>query len=280
MFNKLKLKKEDREKNNFYCGDYDKSAMDLYFSLKGVQPTNPMEWFTMARMGAGNGVEEAMVKILKDSDIVKEDYDQKVDGRIEMEREGVKITGYIDAMTKDGLPIEIKSINNKNSYDIKQYELGNPKENYVGQLSIYMDALGVDSGYLFAISVDGLNRFWFECKKIGDRKYQCKNVIVDLDKEYKRWSNLWNENVKKDVQPDPFEIVYKLPVNEINWSEVSKGDISKARNRHKVIGSKDSWKITYSPYKDLIVKLQGGELGYSKEELEIIKEKTKGFTTW
>lgn len=277
---KLRIKREDREKKNFYCSDYNKPLLDLYFGFKGEKETNPMEWFTMARMGAGNGVEDAMVQVLKDSDIVAEDYNQKENGRVEIEREGIKITGYIDAMTKDGLPIEIKSINNKNSYDIKQYEYGNPKENYVGQLAIYMDGLGVDTGYLFAISVDGLNRFWFECKKIGDRKYQCKNVIIDLDRCYKRWSNLYKNNIEKDVQPDPNEIIYKIPVDEIDWKTVSKGDISKARNGHKVIGGKNSWRIAYSNWKDKIIGLQDAEIGYSPEELEIIREKTQGYTTW
>ena len=280
MFNKFKIKSEIREKENFYASDYNKPLLDLYFGFKNEPQTNEMEWFNMARMGAGSGVEDAMVQILKDSDIIDKDYNQKENGRIEMEREGIKITGYIDALTKDGFPIEIKSINNKNSYDIKQYELGNPKENYVGQLAIYMDARGVDIGYLFAISVDGLSRFWFECKKIGERKYQCKNVVIDLDKQYKRWSKLYTENVEKDIQPDSNEIIYKLPVDEIEWTTVSKGDISKARNGHKVIGGKDSWRIVYSNWKDLIIKLQKAELGYSPEELEIIKEKTNGYTNW
>lgn len=58
---------------------------------------------------------------------------------------------------------------------------------------------------------------------------------------------------------------------------MSKGDISKARNGHKVLGD---WQILYSPWKDLIIKRQGAELGYNAEEITKIKQLTEGYTTW
>jgi len=277
MLDKLIFKKGDRKKRAFYASDTFKPVLDLYFGFKGEEQTNPPTWYDTLKWGAGKGMEEALLKVLKDSDIVDEDYNQEEDGRIEIERYGVPINGYIDAITKDGLPIEIKSINNKNSFDIKRYESGEPRENYVGQLSIYMDALNVDTGYLFVSSIDGLNRFCFECKKIDDGKYQCGKTIVDIDKEYKKWSRLYKQNIETDTVPNPNEYVYKIPVEEIDWTKVSKGAISKARNGHTVIGD---WQVQYSPWKDKIIEMQGSELGYSPEEIEIIKEKTKGFTTW
>ena len=274
----LKHKTEQREKTAFYASDVFKPILDLYFSFKGTEPTNPPDWYETLKWGAGKGVEEAMLKVLKDSGVVPEDYDQKEHGRIEIEREGIRINGYIDAKTKDGLPIEIKSINNKNQFDIQKYEEGYPRENYVGQLAVYMDALGVSRGYLFVSSIDGLNRFLFECNKIGERKYKCKNTEVDLDKEYKRWSKLYNGNIDKSIVPKPTEYIYKVPIDEIDWGKVSKTDISKARNGQKVIGGKDSWRITYSPWKDLILQMQGVAVGYTAEEIEKIKSLTKGYS--
>lgn len=271
----FKLKQEKRDKKAFYASDFGKPNLDLYFAFKGVEQTNPPKWSDTLKWGAGKGVEENMLNVLKDSGFVDENYDQKEHGRIEIEREGIKINGYIDAKTKDGLPIEIKSINNKNQFDISKYEEGKPRENYVGQLAIYMDALGVDTGYLFVASIDGLNYFLFECKKTGERKYKCKDTEVDLDNQYKKWSNLFKNHVEKDTQPDVFEYVYKHDINKLDWSRVSKTNISKARNGHAVIGD---FQIQYSPWKDLIVQLQGSSLGYSEEEMKIIKEKTKGFS--
>lgn len=274
---KFTIKEEPREKTAFYASDFNRSNLELYLGFMGVEKTNPPEWFNHARFGAGNGVEDVLLRVLKDSGYVNEDYDQKEHGRIDIEREGITIHGYVDAITKEGLPVEIKSINNKNAYDIREYESGNPRENYVGQLSVYMDALGVDTGYLFVCSVDGLHRFLFECKKVGERRYKCKNVEVDLDKEYKRWSKLHKECIEGDVKPDLFEVRYKYPVKEIDWKTISKDKISKARNNRGVIGD---WQVLYSDWKDFIIEKQGVEPGYTKEELEYINEVTTGYTTW
>ena len=277
QLSEFKLKQDRKEKKAFYASDFGKPALDLYLAFKLVEPTNPPKWNEILKWGAGKGVEESMLKILKDSGFVQEDYDQKVHGRIEIEREGIKINGYIDAITKDGLPIEIKSINNKNQFDISKYEDGKPRENYVGQLAIYMDALNVDTGYLLVASIDGLNYFLFECKKIGERKYKCKDTEVDLDKEYSRWSSLYNENITKDKIPDIFTKLYKYSIEKINWKEQSKTNISKARNNQKVIGD---WEVVFSPWCDKIIELQGGKRGYSNEELLKIREATSGYTTW
>lgn len=271
----FKLKQEKREKRAFYASDVFKPVLDLYFAFKGIEPTNPPEWNDTLKWGAGKGVEESMLKVLKDSGFVAEDYDQKVHGRIEIEREGVKINGYIDAITKSGLPIEIKSINNKNQFDIAKYEDGKPRENYVGQLAVYMDALNVGIGYLLVASIDGLNYFLFECKKVGEGKYKCKDTEVDIGAEYKKWAKLYTGNIEKDIVPQPTEYIYKRDVNEIDWSKVSKTAISKARNGHAVVGD---WQITFSPWKNKIIEMQGSTLGYTDEEIAIIKEKTKGFS--
>ena len=279
ILTKLKYNTEDREKLAFYPSETNKSLIDMYFGFKNVPKTNPPLWFETLKWGAGNGVEDSMVDILKSNGVVPEDYSQKEHGRIEIEREGVQINGYIDAKDIHGKPIEIKSINNKNKWDIDAYEAGFPKENYVAQLAIYMDALEVEEGYLFASTVDGLHTFWFKCEKVEKRKYKCGKMEVDLDKIYKRWSGFYQNNVLKDIEPE-FEDIYKLPVEEIDWKEVSKGDISKARNGHKVVGSGESWRITYSDWKDLIVEKQGAELGYSQKEMDRIKELTVGYTNW
>lgn len=271
----LNLKIEPREKKSFWSSDFERPVLDLYFAFKGEPHTNPPNWYDTLKWGAGNGVEDSFIKILKDSGIIDESYDQKVDGRIEITRENVPITGYIDAITKDGYPVEIKSINNANYFDVKRYEAGEPRSNYVGQLSIYMDALGVDRGYLLVSSIDGLNRFLFECTR-DNNLFKCGETVVDLDKQYKRWSKLYHNNVLKSIQPKPTEYLYKYPVDEIDWSEVSKSNISKARNDKKILGD---YQVTYSNWKNKIIELQGTELGYTTEELKTIKEATDGYTT-
>jgi len=266
----LEYKQEVKKKDAFYASDVQRPAFELWHQLAGTPITNQMNWYDTLKMGAGNGVESSMLKVLKDSGIVAEDYDQHVQGKVNFERDGLTIHGRIDALTKDGLPIEIKSINNKNQWDIKAYETGYPRENYVGQLAVYMDALGVDIGHLFVATVDGLGRFWFECRREGD-VFSCGNVKFNLAKEYDRW----REILKLD-KPDVFEYRYKIPVDEIDWSKVSADKISKARNNKAVIGD---YQVTYSRFKDLWIKSQGVEQGYTAEEILKIRKLTNNYTS-
>lgn len=273
----LTYKTEQKEKKHFYASDYGKPILDTYLKFKGVPETNPPKWFETLKWGAGKGVEEAMLGVLKQNGIVNQNYNQEEHGGFKMERNGITIAGYMDAVHVNGNPIEIKSINNKNDFDIKSYEDGYPRENYVGQLSIYMDNLGVDTGYLFVSSVDGLHTFWFECKKQSDGVYKCGNVIVDLNEQYRKWNKLYHEYVLKDIEPNPFQYIYKRNIDEIDWKSVSKSDISKARNNRKVLGD---WQVLYSGYKDYIIEKQKATLGYTIEELEKIIKYTEKYTTW
>jgi hypothetical protein len=46
----------------------------------------------------------------------------------------------------------------------------------------------------------------------------------------------------------------------------------------KVIGDPESWHISYSSYKNLLLKAQGVELGYTEAELAAIVLATKGYS--
>lgn len=296
---KLTYNEERRWRTSFRASDFGKSAIDIKLELQKVEPTNPKQWFETLRMAAGKGVELAMVEVLKQNKVVDQEADQEKQEKTVIEREGVTISMLFDAVgvkaggkisgqglnlpndieveIGEGEPIEIKSINNKNSFDIQDYNDGKPRESYVGQLAIYMDALGKKRGHLFCSTIDGLYTFWFVCEDIGDGKYKCGETIVDVKEEYKRFAKIWAE---KDTEPDWFECGrYKVPVSEIDWTKVSTSKISDVRNGRKIIGDEGQWKILYSNYQDLIISKQGiTERRYSEEELEQIKAATAGYS--
>lgn len=311
----LKYSEERRLKTSFHASDYGKLGIEIMLGLKNVEPTNPIEWSSTLRMAAGKGVELQMVKVLKANNIISKDFDQESAEATEIERDGIKIRMRFDALAlpnakmtlndvimpdgqtiemTEGEPIEIKTLNNKNSFDIQSYIDNKPRESYVGQLAIYCDALGKERGHLFVSAIDGLNYFWFTCEHQGNRIYKCGETIVDLNKEYKRWAKI-AEDVKKISTPWElaldvftaekkwkeywFEELYKIPIDKIDWSKLSTTKIGDARNGRLVIGSENKWKIDYSNYKDMLVRAQGATLGYSPEDLEKIKEVTAGFSS-
>lgn len=280
MLNLLDLKfvpDERRVKTSMYASDFGKPIFELYHSLIGTPQSNPPEWYETLKWDAGKGVEMAMLKVLKTNGLVTPEYDQETHGKIEFERAGVPIHGKIDAKLINGdIPVEIKSVNNKNSQDIKKYENYLPRENYVGQLAVYMDALNKDTGVLFVAAIDGLSRFAFNCTKVSAGIYQCGNTVVDLNKEYARWARVWNMAQNK-IEPDPMEYQYKYDIDTLHWKSQSKASISAARNGAAVLGD---WQVKYSPYKDLWIQQQGATLGYSDDELKRINEYTKGYTSW
>lgn len=277
MLDQLRINLEDRKKAAFYCGDFNRPLLDLYFGFIGEPKTNPPAWYETLKWGAGKGVEEKLLQVLKDSGIVAPNYDQKTDGRVEIREQGISINGYIDAWAIKGFPIECKSINNANKFDIKRYEDGYPRENYVGQLALYMYGRGVDYGGLFVASIDGLHYFYFHCKKVGDGLYKCGNVTIDVKKEIARWVKFYNENVVPGILPHVWEYRYKYDLRAIDWKRIPVSTISKVRTGKKVIGD---YQVSYSDWKDKIIALQNECLGYTKEEMDFIMEATKGYTTW
>ncbi len=291
----LNFKQDRKKKESMWPSDCFKLEADIILSLQSVEPTNPPEWTDSLKWEAGKGVEMQMLKILKENGVVNIDYTQEGESR-KATRLEVPISYRLDAMVgedcsiktddtllpqgytlelKKGEPIEVKTINNKNEFDIAKYIDNKPKENYVCQLAMYMDLEGIERGHLFAATIDGLQVFWFTCLKREDGLYQCGDTVVDIQTEYKRWADIWS---RKDKEPNWSEVLYKTPIEKIDWTKFSKYAIGEIRNNRKVAGDENQWKVLYSPYRDLILEKQNVKRGYTPEEIARIQEITKGYT--
>jgi len=262
----------EHKRTSFWATDCEKPLFDLYHSWMGTKPTNPFEAEKLTMFNAAKMCEVALIETLDDMGMLQQVEEQI---KIEMTRHGVPITGYLDGRFKEGYPLEVKSY--YGMYQAKELREGKPRPSYLKQLAVYMDALNEDRGKLVYMDRGTGEMHEFTLLRTGKTSFKCLMVEFDLDDTYKRWSDFYFAHVLTKEEPES-EFRYKIPVGELDWSKVSKGDISKARNNHKVIG--DSWQVAYSPYKNLIIEREGTCLGYSDTELVQIKNLTQGFTNW
>ena len=278
---------ELRERTSFYCTDNEKNQFDLYHAWLRTPYTNPMTPESKVSLGTRKLVELSIVSIFRKMGILVEGKDKEEQRslyRIEMIRNGVKVTGYKDAIIKEGLlniPVEIKT--SDGYYALKELEAGTPKSNYLKQLAQYIDYDEAPYGYLFQMHFEApfrikdMYQFKVEVIKQGDgsKVFRCNEVEFDIWEVYKRWANIYNTYIEPKIEP-PSEFRYKFPIEEIDWTKLSTKQISDARNNHSVIGN---WEVKYSSYKDLIIEREGTELGYTDAELKRINEITKGYTS-
>lgn len=261
-----------RVKDSFWCSECEAPLFDLYHKWIGTPPTNPSSAEGMMIMSTGKMVEMSLVDTLNDLDLI-EFNPKEPQVRVDMKRLGVKITGYMDAVLKDGrTPVEVKSF--YGDYQAKELKEGKARTSYLKQLGCYMDFIGSDIGRLVYINRGTGELLEFILERNG-LKFKCLDIEFDLEDTYKRWAELYYNNILPRKEPIS-EFRYKIKVEDIDWSLISNADISKARTNKKVIG--DSWQVAYSPYKSLIIEREGSTLGYTEEELEFILNATKGYS--
>ncbi len=141
-----------------------------------------------------------------------------------------------------------------------------------------MDFLGKDRGVLFYMNrgLGTMHEFVltrengiFVCNKVDpvEKTSEETGVSFDINDVYKRWARLHKNNIVPQVEPKS-EYRYKYPIDEEHFGDLSKYMITKVLNGNKVIGD---WQVIYSGYKDLILEREGTGLGYTPEELNIIK---------
>ena len=319
----------NKEKKSFWCTESESNQLEIYYKFKGIKPTNPMTPETQFGLNIRTKVEDVILKYLDDILIEPLPYKDK-DGkliekpeqhRVEMERFGVPITGYMDAIIAEVVeennkkiiqvvPVEIKT--SYGPYAQKELNMGQPKLGYIKQLAQYVDYVNeninlyipsikkmfpnekgeikiCNKGYLFQLhfSNNGFipeDFYQFIVSKNGN-KIKCGQVEFDLVEDiYKRYERIWNDYIKPDIEPES-DFPYKYSFDEIDWKNLSKAQITKARNNIAVIGA---WQPKYSNYKDLLITKEAKKLGktfdeyigYNDEELKKIKELTTGYTTW
>lgn len=269
----LESTEEQKEKKSFWASEAETPLFDLFHKWMGTKPTDPPDAEKKMIFVAGKMMELSLVETLDKMGLINKPDEKQ--HRVEMEREGVPVSGYIDVLFKDGTVGEIKTY--YGDYQSRDLQAGKPKESYLKQLAIYMDYLKAKQGKLIYLHRGTGEMYEFILDR-HDTIFTCRDIKFDIKDTYKRWAKLYQENILPHIEPKS-EYRYKKPLVEINWRKLSKTDIQKARNNQKVIGD-HPWAIQYSPFKQLVLQREGVEAGYNELELKVIEELTKGYTTW
>lgn len=291
----LMIKKEHKKKDSFWASDCEKGALDIYLKFKGVRETNPPELSNNIVMLTGKKIEEAIVDLCINSDSIRVVKPKEGDQfRVDMEREGQRITGYIDMViketvmksigktkTKDILvPVEIKSCY---GFASSKYEQGDAQTHHLKQLAVYMDFMGVDKGYVLYVARDTGGMWLIPLIRNKDETFTSGQHTFDINDEYIKWDNLMTKYIKNDIEPKN-DYYYKTPMDKIDWDSLKKSEISSARTGKAVIGD---WQVKYSAYKNYIIKKEAEArkknpatyIGYTDMEKAYICEKTKGYSS-
>jgi len=195
---------ERHPKTTFWPSDSETPFFSLWHAFKNSKKTPP----PIARQliwDVGERVENAVIERLKDSV-------EQAQARIEIEREGVQITGNCDAIMKSGAVLEVKSMHGYAHN--KELKNSKPKTSYLKQLCIYLDGLEREKGILFHVDKGSGYQYEFEVEQAGERIYKCGNIVIDLNEVYKRYADFKAKYLDPGVEP-PLDFDAKW---QVEWS--------------------------------------------------------------
>lgn len=325
--NERERREEKKSKQSFWASDFGDTLNELFWAWTNVPATNPPSAETLSMFDIGKLCELHVIRRLQetgfaadlesedDIKIVNEELERPLvfaehkdefghrQIRMEMEREYVPITGYLDGITLKGEPIEVKSTRSHKL--IREIALGQKigNDHYIGQLAIYMDFLGKSIGWLVVIERSNGTIMIAKVEHLGNGIYSTTDVslglpeedaedapdipvdlelvptVVDLHEQYKRWRYLFEEHIHPNIEP-PLEFEYKPFITtgllegylgELN--DDGKRDDKKIRSAIKGnrILSAHGWKPQYCNWKNLWVEKECMQKGFGEDVATFLK---------
>ena len=263
-----------RDMTCFHAANCEDNVFDMYHSLIGTPETNPPDYKSLDRFMKGELTEDMVYILLNELGLVEFGGEQQYD--IDVVWNGIRVSAHPDFLLKDEDLSLVECKSWYGYYQQKELEAGRPKTSYLKQLAIYMFFLQKQRGELFMAPLEPIHeRYQFPLFQTSPGHFKCNDIEFDITQELARWKRLWDKNVVPRIEPKS-EYRYKYPLDEINWSTLSKSTIGDVRMGKKVIGD---WQVEYSRYKNMIIEREGVSLGYSLEELAIINKLTAGYTS-
>lgn len=327
--NERERREEKKSKQSFWASDFGRTLNELFWAWTNVPVTNPPSPETLSMFDIGKLCELHVIRRLQETGFAADlenqgdvslvnstlerplafaEHDDEFGHRqirLEMEREYVPITGYMDGITLHGEPIEVKST--RSHMLIKEIALGKEIGNsqYIGQLATYMDFLGKDIGWLVVVERSNGTIMVAKVEHLGNGIYSTTDVslglpetddedeknaefpadfeliptVVDLHEQYKRWRYLFEEHIHPNVEP-PLEFEYK-PFITTGLLEDYLGDPNdegkrddkkiRAAIKGNRILSAHGWKPQYCNWKNLWVERECIQKGFGEDVASFLK---------
>jgi len=310
---------ETHVKKSFWASDCLKPLNELFWAWTNVPKTNLVSPEKMAMFDIGKLCELHIIRRLQkigfaadlesDEDIATVEkalkkalfFAKEKDEfgcrqiRMEMEREYVPVTGYLDGISLRGEPIEVKST--RSTKYIKDVATGKPPQvEHLYQLCCYMDFTGSDVGWLIVTSRPDGAIMIVKVEKIGSQVYSTtshslgmpeesepidfdpndenaeviENVIVDLGEEFRRWRRLYEDHIHTNKEPE-LEFEYRPDVTKalLDSYVMNNGNtmkIKKAIKGDRILQA-HGWKPLYCDWRDLWIEKEAAQKGVKPAEL-------------
>lgn len=274
----LQIREWDRSekhgaKQSFWPTDCLRPGVEIFWRWTNEPETNPIEPEKLLMFKAAKLFEEAAVATMIDCGhaVAPEGnpWGMPVSNgqfRVEMERDYVPVSGYMDAVHPERFPIEIKTFYGNEA----KFENGMPpSEHYLHQLAVYMDFMDTDTGLLVSISRATGSIFYHDLRRNG-MVFTCCNTSFDLSAEYKRWRRLMEDNILPRKEPVP-EYEYRPTVTKELLDKYPEEKIKKAIKGERVL-SDHRWRPQYCPWKNLWIKREAERKGLSVEGLCVYQQ--------
>lgn len=251
-----------------------------------MQETNPPDFKSKVRMALGNKIEEYIVELFQNGSLFGLTYlgtQIPIGGS-----DPVKVDGYLDALVQDKAGnkyvVEVKSRWGWGATFFSRDR--DPGESYLAQIGYYLRDLSqknvTNQGMLLFVLI-GDDTFGemiamkckydeqtdtvtaYESESTEDENPRPHNYSLKLTPILEKLKAV-EGYVQRNELP-PVDKLYKYPLTPENLAAARDSDIKKAVEGSKVIGD---FEISYSSYKRLHMELQGGQLGYTEEEMQLL----------
>ena len=262
---------------------------DQYREWTGEARSNPTDFLGKLRMFLGTAIEEGLIKHWL-SKLHRQGH-HVLSAQVQVGGTNPTWDGNCDVLMEAKVGNEyhkyVVEIKTKSGYGADLlWKSGVPSDEYLIQLGLYLRNMAANDQtkhgcLLYMLLSDNYfgKMLQFDCRyNVDTDSVECyrytnsDGFVEDKDISYcltgltARWQEL-EQAIKDKVMPKP-DYVYKFPITRALLESQSDATLRRMIANEKVLGD---WQAAYSGYKDVNAKTDGGGLGYTSNEIAVIR---------